>query len=148
MRTRNLLTGTLLLALPALAADKVQRLGVKTGLWETTRTMHIQSAMGDRSHTDNQKDCITEEDLEKGDSFSERSQMECKKDIVKSTTTELEIHMACEAPEGKGEGTLRIQVLGPESTKGSVETRATIQGQSMRTSSTFSSKWISSSCKK
>jgi|SRR6516225_8225809 len=144
----HLLTGMLLLTLPALAADKMQRLNVKTGLWETTRTMHVQSSMGSRSHTETDKDCVTEEDLEKGNSFSERSQQECRQLIVRSTATELEIHMVCEAPEGKGEGTVRIQVLSPESTKGSAETHGTIQGQPMSTSSTFTSKWISSSCRK
>ena len=147
MRT-HLLTGMLLLTLPAFAADKMQRLNVKTGLWETTRTMHVQSSMGGHSNTTTNKDCVTEEALEKGNSFAEKTQRECKQQIVKSTATELEIHMVCEAPEGKGEGTVRIQVLSPESTKGSAETHGTIQGQPMSTTATFTSKWIGSSCKK
>src|SRR5215471_1665648 len=106
MRQR-LFFGMLIFALTAFAADKMQRLNVKTGLWEVTTTMSTQGETpvpaellqrltpeqrarmearmkaqpAGRSRTTTEKNCLTEEDLAKGDSFSKNPNQECTQKI-------------------------------------------------------------------
>jgi len=166
--------GVLLLALTALAADKVQRLNVKTGLWEVTTITHNQGHMpipegmlkrmtpeqrarmdarlkaqpAERSHTITHKSCVTEQDTQKGDLFSTNPNQECTEQIVSSTSTAAEIHMVCERQGIQGNGTLTIKALNPEYVKGSSHITANGNGQTLNTDSTFTAKWVGASCGK
>jgi hypothetical protein len=165
-------TGILLLTLTAFAADKVQRLNVKTGLWEVTTTIHNQGHMpvpaamlermtpeqrvrmeerlkaqpADRSRTITHKNCVTEQDMQKGDMFSTNPNKECTEHVVSSTSTSAEIQMSCKGEGIQGNGTIKIKVLNPESVTGSSHITATGNGQTLNTDSTFTSKWLSASC--
>ena len=118
MRTR-IWAGVLLIGLTAFAADKMQRLNVKTGLWEVTKTIHteghtpIPAAMlerltpeqrarmearlkaqpADRSRTITARNCVTEQDMQKGSLFSTNPNNECTEHIVNSTSTAFEVQM-------------------------------------------------------
>lgn len=166
--------GLLLIALTAFAADKVQRLNVRTGLWEVTTTIHNQGHMpipaamlermtpeqrarmeerlkaqpADRSRTITHKNCLTEQDMQKGDLFSTNPNKECTEHVVNSTSTAAEIQMSCKGEGLQGNGTVKIKVLNPENVEGSSHVTATGNGQTLNTDSTFTAKWVSANCGK
>ncbi len=166
--------GLLLIALTAFAADKVQRLNVRTGLWEVTTTIHNQGHMpipaamlermtpeqrarmeerlkaqpADRSRTITHKNCLTEQDMQKGDLFSSNPNKECTEHVVNSTSTAAEIQMSCKGEGLQGNGTVKIKVLNPENVEGSSHVTATGNGQTLNTDSTFTAKWVSANCGK
>ncbi len=171
MRVR-LWAGFLLFALTTFAADRLQRLDVKTGLWEVTKTIHneghipIPEAMlerltpeqrarmearlkaqpADRSRTITERSCVTEQDMQKGNLFSSNPNKECTEHIVNSTSTSAEIQMVCKGEGIQGNGTVKIKVLNPEKVEGSSHITATGNGQTLNTDSTFSAKWVSATC--
>jgi len=173
MRIR-LVSAILLVALAAFAGDKLQRLNVKTGLWENTTTINTQGQMpipsemldkltpeqrarmearmkaqpNERSHAITEKHCVTEKDLNDGKVFSSKPNQECTQQLVSSTATSAEIHMACEGEGIKGSGTVKIQVIDPEHVKGSTQIHAAGNGQTIDTQSTFTSKWLGADCGK
>ena len=173
MRVR-ITAGILLLTLTAWAGDKVQRLNVKAGLWEVTTTIHNQGHMpvpaamlermtpeqrarmeerlkaqpADRSRTITHKNCVTEEDMQKGNLFSTTPNKECTEHVVNSTSTSAEIQMACKSEGIQGNGTIKIKARSPESVEGSSHITAAGNGQTLNTDSTFTAKWVSASCGK
>jgi hypothetical protein len=173
MRIR-LVLGIVLVALAAFAGDKVQRLNVKTGLWENTTTVNSQGQMpipaemlerltpeqrarmearmkaqpNERSRTFTEKHCVTAKDLNDGTLFSKNPSQECTQEIVNSTSTSAEVHLVCAAEGIKGDGTVKVQVLNPENVKGTTQIHASGNGQTINTNSSFTAKWLSASCGK
>lgn len=173
MRIR-ITAGVLLLALTAFAADKMQRLNVKTGLWEVTKTIRNEGHMpipagmlerltpeqrarmearlkaqpAERSRTITQKNCVTEQDMHKGDMFSTNPNKECTEHIVNSSSTAAEIQVMCKGEGIQGNGTVKIRVLNPGNVEGASHIKATGNGQTLNTDSTFTAKWVSASCGK
>src|SRR5947209_10843389 len=131
------------------AADKVQPLNVKTGLWETTRTTNTSGQMpippelmarltpeqrakmedrmkansAEKSRTDTSKSCLTKEKLEKAP-FSDE-QKECTRTIVSSTSSQAEVKFECDMQGMKANGTVHVEALNPESVKGSAQATMT-----------------------
>ncbi len=163
----------LILGLPALlsAGDKLQRLNVKTGLWEVsnTRTMsgempvpagllermtpeqrarmeaRLKEGSAGQTTTTTYKSCVTQKDLDDGTSFGE-DQGECTKNVISSTSSKAQVHMVCAFQGIKGEGTVEVQALSSESTRGSVHMTASGNGRTMNSDSTFTAKWIGTNC--
>ncbi len=173
MRTR-IIVATLLISIAVLAQEKLQRLNVKTGLWEVTTTINrqghtpIPAALLDRltpeqrarmearlkaqpdQHTSTitHQDCVTEEDLQKMSAFSKNPNFECTQKVLSSTSTVAEVHMDCQGEGIKANGTMRLQALSSENVKGSVKMTAIGNGQTMNTDSEFTSRWVSATCPK
>lgn len=148
---------------------KFQPLNVRTGLWESsvtsTTTGHMplpaemlskltpeqrakfEARMNEnappRTRTSVQKDCETKEKLAE-QPFS--SQKECKQTIVTSTSTKAEVKMTCEFGDVRSSGVMHIDVLSPESVKGSGQMTSSGGGRTMAVNTSFSAKWISPSC--
>jgi len=168
---RQLLVGlALLLTLSAWAVDKFQPLNVKTGLWETTMTVttsgqmpippemrarltpeqrakleeRMQANSGAKTHTSTNRSCLTKEKLGRGTLFE--NETECTQTVVTSTSSKLELQVACEGPGIKSSGDLSIEALSTESAKGSGHMTMTGSGRTMSSSTTLNAKWISSSC--
>src|SRR5947209_20522148 len=115
------------------AADKVQPLNVKTGLWETTRTTNTSGQMpippelmarltpeqrakmedrmkansAEKSRTNTSKSCMTKEKLEKAP-FSDE-QKDCTRTIVTSTSSKAEVRFTCDQADTKGNGTINVE---------------------------------------
>src|SRR5260370_11263079 len=154
------------------AADKIQPLHVKTGLWETTRTTNTSGQMpippelmarltpeqrakmedrmkansAEKSRTNTSQSCMSKEKLEKAP-FSDE-QKDCTRTIVTSTSSEAEIRFACEKQGMKSNGTIHVEALTPESVKGSAQTAMTGGGRTMNISGTFTAKWLGPNCGK
>jgi len=158
-----------ILSSPVWAQTKFQPLNVKTGLWESTVTttttgqmpipaemlarltpeqrakfearMNQNASPKTRTHTN--RDCETKEKLAEQPFNSEK---ECKQTILVSTGTKAEVKMVCEMSDVKASGTMRIDVLSPESVKGSGQMTSNGGGHSMTVNTSFSSKWLGPSC--
>ena len=153
------------------AADKVQPLNVKTGLWETTATIATSGAMpipaellskltpeqrarmedrlkasaAEKIKTTTSKKCLTKEELEKGLAFGEQKK-ECTQTVVTSTSNKAEVRVACENETMNSSGTIQIEALSRESVKGSGQMSVTDGGHTMNANTTFTAKWIGPIC--
>lgn len=158
-----------LLSSAAWGQSKFQPLNVKTGLWESTVTSTTSGQMplpaemlarlspeqraklearmkqnsAAKSRTSTNTDCETKEKLAE-QPFS--SQKECKQTIVTSTSTKAEIKVVCEYGDVRSSGTMHIDVLSPESVKGAGQMTSNGGGHSMTVNTSFSAKWLGSSC--
>ena len=171
---RTILAGLVMLSSVAVwAADKLQPLNVKTGLWETTTTritsgempipaeflarltpeqrgkmearMKANSAEKTKTNTNTSKSCMTKEKLEKAP-FSDE-QKDCTRTIVTSTSNKAEVRFTCEKADTMVNGTINIEALDPENVKGSGNTTMTGGGHTMNTSGAFTSKWLGTDCR-
>ncbi|HTM35907.1 MAG TPA: DUF3617 domain-containing protein [Terriglobales bacterium] len=158
-----------ILSSAAWTQTKLQPLNVKTGLWESTVTSttsgqmpipaemlaklspeqrakieaRMQQNSGQRSRTRTNRDCETKEKLEK-QLFNDEKQ--CKQTIISSTSTAAEVKMVCEFDDVKSNGTMHIDVLSPESVKGSGQMTSSGGGHTMTMNTSFTAKWLGPSC--
>jgi Protein of unknown function (DUF3617) len=161
---------------PPLAAtqDGFVRPQVKTGLWEQTITMTRQGILGmpedvlsrltpeqraraearlktaeqPYTHSITSQSCLTEKDLEDWRLFKS-SDISCKQKVINSTGTELDAQWDCQIEGGyTGKGTVHIDILSPESARGTAHTEAEGEGHRMVVESKMTSKWIGSDCSK
>jgi hypothetical protein len=172
MRVRILASSLLLaVAVFSLAAQKLQPLHVKTGLWEVTTNMtrtgqlpisadvlakmspeqraRIEERMKAQSENAQRarvrKSCITKEKLEKNDMFEERQS--CKRTVVTSTGSKMEVHAECDSPHGTKINVSTVaEALDSENIKGSMQMSASGGENTMNMNATFTAKWVGSAC--
>ncbi len=153
------------------AANTVQPLDVKLGLWETTTVSQVsgmppispemmarmtpeqkakmeammkqRQAQGPQTHTT--KKCVTKEDLGKGGWFDKEDQ-DCTKTVLTSTSHKLDVKLECTKGGGKQSGTLHIEAMDSGNVKGTMQMSATNGTNTMNVNSTMSSKWLGSAC--
>jgi hypothetical protein len=151
----------------AWSADSVQRLDVKTGLWETTVTLDrsgplpipaellAQLSPEQRAKLEEKmkagppgakttvhKHCLKKEDLDKPLAFGNDEKLSCNRTIVTSSRSKQEFHIACTSGGMKESGTVRIEALDSENVKGSSQMSVTNAARTMNVNATFSGKWI------
>jgi hypothetical protein len=152
------------------AEDKFQPLNVKTGLWETTRSttrsgevpipeemlsrltpeqrakfearMKANAAAKTTTHTD--KSCVTKRTLEESPFTDQQGQ--CTKKILTSTSSKAEASFVCDIEGTTAKGSVKVEAVNSETVKGEQQITATVNGRTMNTSGTFTSKWLGSSC--
>lgn len=159
-----------LCSINAFGREKTQPLNVKLGLWETTATVtrsgkmpipadalaklspeqraRIEERMKARSaqstKTSTRKTCITEAKLQKP--FFLDDQPECTQTVISSSGSKMEGRVQCMEGDVKSDGTVKMEVLDQENIRGSVSLLVNGGGDTANSKSTFTSKWISSSC--
>ena len=147
-------------------------LNVKPGLWEQTVNMKVSgeapvppgmlnrltpeqrarmeermkanSAAHTRTTTD--KHCLTEEELRKNEFLGSGEGKECTSTITTSTSTSAKGTISCETEGITMTGALEILAPDPEHANGSWHAKSNGGGHTMNVDSTFSSKWLGSSC--
>jgi uncharacterized protein DUF3617 len=169
---RAILIGLGLLCAASLwAADKIQPLDVKLGLWETTLTTEtsgmppippemlakmtpeqkakMEAMMKQRQaegpKTQSIKKCMTKEDLNKT-TFMGKDDPQCTKTVITSTSHKLEGKMECTYGGGKQSGTFLVETADSGNVKG--ETHMVMSGgaNTMTANSHFTSKWLGAAC--
>jgi hypothetical protein len=149
---------------------KWQPLNVKPGLWESTRTwttggqMPIPEGMLDRltpeqrarfeermkansaakSHSTDDKHCVTKEDLQNPPRFTERAV--CTWTLLESSDTRAKGNATCEVEGMTMTGTGEFQAPDQEHMTAKIHLTSTGGGRSMTTDATIASKWLGSSC--
>jgi hypothetical protein len=152
------------------AADKIQPLNLKLGLWQMTYTMDqnwaaqipaellakmtpqqrartqaklkARAAQGPRTET--KRFCLTEEKLNKAIFANEDNQSCQRTTIVASTAKLLQFHEECPAGEAKRTADRRFEALDPETMKGSMKADST--GTTLSMNADLAGKWIGADC--
>ncbi len=171
MRTRVFLPAIVLISFAAWAADSVQRLDVKLGLWEVTHTTALsgmppippealasmtpeqrarfeatmKSSMSDKPKTTTEKSCETKEKLDKQMLFDDKNK-ECTRTVVKSSGSVMEMKIQCDHQGMKSEGTFRVEAINAENVKGSMHMTSTGGGHAMNINSDFTGHWLGPVC--
>jgi Protein of unknown function (DUF3617) len=143
MQKLMLLTAIALTATTLVAADKIEPLDVKTGLWQVTTTMAINGMGAPQTHT--YKSCVTKENQSQYP-FGERDQ-NCNYTVQSSTGTQMAVSGSCLNPNGeKADFKIQLEVVDAEHAQGKGELtlagpRATMHGEY-----SGKGKWIAASC--
>jgi hypothetical protein len=151
------------------AADKIQPMDVKLGLWEVTSSIKTsgqipippdelakltpaQRAMAEKAmraqspeknRTITRKECLTKEKLQEGAFGEERPS--CKRTIETSTSSRLDLRLDCTQEGVTAKVNMQVVALDSENVKG--ETHMTLNGnQGAVSDSTFTAKWVGASC--
>jgi len=149
---------------------EIQPLNIKLGLWETTTTtkragappispemlarltpeqrarleQRISANSGGITNTTTDKHCVTKEDVEKADFGQGKG--DCTYSIETSTSTHGKGSYSCNVEGMNVNGTLDITASDPEHISGSSHGSLNGGNQTMNVESTFTSKFLSSSC--
>jgi hypothetical protein len=155
------------------AADAIQPLDVKVGLWEVTgtnavsglppipqdvldkmppeRRAKLEAVMKERSgqgpKTTTRKHCVTKEELEKSAVLGEDSKS-CTRTVVTSTRRKLDARISCVEEGNRRAGTFDLEAADREHVKGSMRMVVTGGDKTMTVTSTFTGKWIGPACEK
>jgi len=153
----------------AVAADAVQPLDVKTGLWETTVNMERTGALpippevlarltpeqrakleermkaSQVPKTTVRHHCLTREELNKPLSFG-ADDKECHRTIVTSSRSKQEFQVECTKGGMQQHGTFRVEALSDESAKGVVQMTISNGDKTMNMHSSFTAKWVGPVC--
>lgn len=172
MKKTILLVLGILCAAALWAADTVQPLDVKLGLWETTVTHESSGAppippevlakispeqrakmeamwkarQAQGPQTETRKSCLTKEQLNKAAWLDDTKDENCTKTVVSSTPRHLEAKLECTRGAMKQSGTFTVDAVDSTSAKGVVHMVMSGGGNTMNANSTFTSKWIGASC--
>jgi hypothetical protein len=150
----------------------LQPLNIKPGLWERTINtaiageMPIPAEMLNRltpeqrtrmeermkansaahAHTTTEKHCLSQEDLEKNRFLNLDRGKECTPTVTSSTSTSAKGRLSCETEGVKMTGALEVLAPDSEHVNGSWHATTNGSGHTMNVDSTFTSKWLGSSC--
>ena len=167
---KSLIACLVLVSSPVWAADKLQTLDVKLGLWETTTTgmssgelpippdmlekmtpeqrakfeQAMKSRMGAPS-TNTHRYCLTKEKLEKDLSFG-ADRPNCTHQVVSSSSSAAEVKVHCTEQNSNLDGTVKVQASNSENVKASMHMTVSGSGKNMNVDTNMTSHWISSSC--
>jgi hypothetical protein len=132
-----------LVATVVVAADTVQPLNVKTGVWQVTMTTTIQGMGG--PHTHSYKSCVTKENLNQYP-FADREN-NCKYKIQSSTGSHMDVSGSCLPQEGgKADFKIQLDAIDSENVNGTGQlTLAGPQGE-MHGDYSGKGKWMGASC--
>jgi hypothetical protein len=90
------------------------------------------------------KSCVTKEKLEKSTMFEERQ--ECKRTVLTSTGSKLEVRAECETRGTKVNVSTVAEALDSENIKGTMQVTASGGEKTMNMDSTFTGKWLGAAC--
>ena len=167
---KKIAISVVLMCVGLFGAEKFTPLNVKTGLWESTTTTtmsgqlplsdellskltpeqrarfeaRLKANSPDKTHTFTNRNCLTKEKLERG--LFGPNEKECTETVLNSSSSKLEVKLACQSEGMKSEGTMLIEALGSESAKGSGNMTVTGGGHTMNSKTSFSAKWLGPSC--
>ena len=142
MRTLILLGAISFAATIMVAADTIQPLNVKPGLWQVTTTTNVQG-MGAQTQT--YKSCATKEKMNQYP-FADRDN-NCTYKVLSSTGTHMEVAGTCMPPEGvKADFKIQLDVIDSENAQGSGQLTLVGPQGAMHGDYTGKGKWISATC--
>jgi Protein of unknown function (DUF3617) len=143
MHKKVLLAAICFAATAVMAANGVQPLNVKTGLWQVTMTMTIQGMGAPRTHTYNT--CVTKEKLGQYP-FSDPDN-HCQTKVQSSTGSHMDVSGTCLPSEGgKADFKMQLDALDSENVKGTGQLSLGGPQGAMHGDYSGKGKWISASC--
>jgi hypothetical protein len=170
MRVIHRTTLVFALAVTTLAADDIQPLNVKTGLWDITVTNDVkgeppipqdrldkltpeQRARLERmwkdreakgAQTKTRKTCVTEAKLKSYEFLDQEPS--CTRTVIHSSSRELNFRVQCSSDEGTRVSTYHIQALSPENIKGTIRFENSSGERTLNISNEFTGTWSGPIC--
>ena len=170
MRTKILLAVFFGAATVALAAQKIEPLNVKLGLWEMTlvtkssgemplpteylskltpeQRAKMEAAMKAQTagppKTTTYKSCWTKEKLDNSSIFNDKK--ECTQTVLNSTSTKLALKATCTIQGITMSGNGDFEAVTSESVKGTIHMTSTGGDHTLNTDATYTGKWVGASC--
>jgi hypothetical protein len=95
--------------------------------------------------TTTNKNCVKKEDLTKLNPMGNQDKS-CKMTVVNSSRSKLEAKVDCDAPENKSTSNVTIEAVSSESSKFSIVSNGTANGQPMHMTVNGTGKWLSATC--
>lgn len=163
--------GLMMLLGSTLWTADLRALDVKTGQWETTTTgqmtgmpaippealahmtpeqrAKIESAMGARGAKPIVSTyCLTKEKLEQAWNTGQSMAKNCTTTMTSSSAGKQEVHMECNQNGTKMTGTVKVEAVDSEHTRGSIQMMAASAdtGHAMNMNYSFTSKWLGAAC--
>lgn len=159
------------LATAQTTGQKLTPLNVRLGLWEMTTSMQRTGQMGlppdmlakltpeqraryeerlkaqgaNANRTTTRKNCVTKEKMEKHSMFDD-NRAECKRTVVTSTGSRMEVHAECDKQGVKMTVAVVAEALDPENIKGTMHVTTSGGEHTMEMNNTFTGKWIGAAC--
>jgi hypothetical protein len=95
--------------------------------------------------TTTSKNCVKKEDLAKLNPMA-NADKSCKMTVINSSRSKLEAKMDCDSPDNKTTSTVTVEASSSESSKFSVVSKGTSNGQPMNMTVNGTGKWLSATC--
>jgi hypothetical protein len=95
--------------------------------------------------TSTNKNCVKKEDLVKLNPMA-NDDKSCKMTVLNSSSSKLEAKVDCDSPGNKTSSTITIQALSSDSSKFSLTSSGTSNGQPMNMTMNGTGKWLSATC--
>ena len=94
------------------------------------------------------KSCTTKESQSRGFGMSEIKEADCKRQIVTSTSSKMQLRMVCKSSTGAtmSEMDILMERIDSEHVKGTVSNKTSVRDSPMTIKMTINSKWLSSDC--
>lgn len=153
-----------------LAAQKIQPLNVKTGLWEITVVgtgtgqptlppelaarmtpeqkakydAALEKAAKEREKPRTYKSCVTKEKL--SENLFDEDKANCKRVVQKSTGSLLELHQTCLEGKSKKEMDAHIEASDSENVKGTTHMTMSQDSNTWNLTANYHGKWVGPSC--
>jgi hypothetical protein len=146
MRKIVLLGALLSSAAILLAANDLQPLNVKTGLWQVTMTSKISGISGlTKPNTSTYKSCVRKDDLNKYP-FTD-PEAKCTWTVLSSTGVKMDASGTCR-PENEGTitFTMHLEAVNSENVKGTGQLTVNGPAGAMNGNYSGTAKWIGASC--
>jgi Protein of unknown function (DUF3617) len=155
----------------AQAADFVKP-NIKPGLWEVTNSPQVigdmpisedqlaqmspeqrarleaamKAGMASANKARTYKECMTPEKIARGFDIDKDEGKSCKRKIVSSTATELQLHDECESTERKTVSDVHFQVKGGTQMTGKINVVISSGAKTMTVNSSVQGKWLGADC--
>ena len=98
-----------------------------------------------RPTTTTNKNCVKQEDLAKLNPMG-NADKSCKMTVLNSSRSKLEAKIECNSPDNKSISNISLQALSSESSKFTVTSSGTANGQPMNMNINGTGKWLSATC--
>jgi hypothetical protein len=141
---KKILLGVIsLVAIVAVAQNKVQPLNIKTGVWQITMTMTIQGMGSPHTHT--YESCVTKENLSQYP-FADPDN-HCQYKVQSSTGTRMDVSGSCMPKEGgKADFKIQLDAVDSENVNGTGELTFAGPDGAMHGEYSGKGKWIAATC--
>jgi hypothetical protein len=107
----------------------------------------MQSTLNNEGKPRVYKECMTPEKIARGFEIEKRGDdKSCKRNVIHSSSSELQIHDECTKPDGKSVTDLHFQVAGGTQMTGKVDVVITTGTRTMTVNSTLQGKWLGANC--
>jgi len=146
-------------------------LDVSTGLWEVTSSgettgvppippevlarlppaqraqveASIAAAIAQSSKPTKARTCITEKTLQRGLDFNQRELANCRRTVVNSSSSQLDVQMECTGDETMN-GTFHFEAINRQTIRGNLHLVVSNGGNAMTMKRSIQGRWLSSDC--